>query len=540
VSRSRAHLGLGPRAAILGASFLLEKTLLSKFVDPSRPAALEGIGAIAHDVQHFGFRFLVAFAAAAALFAYVRGGEQLQAADAQIRSAPIRVRWIALHLALITALIPVSYALYRDEVSSLPFPLIAALWATLAAAAACCAVAALAPWRLWLAGARALGSTWLYAAAVALLSVCAIRLSQMLWIPAANLTFHLVHGMLSSLIHVQGADPATRVITTDRFAVEITEICSGLEGIGLILAFLGAWLVLFRKEYAFPRVLVLIPLGVLAMFALNVVRIAVLVLIGNAGFGDVASYGFHSQAGWISFIAVACGLFLLSRRSAWLYLPARRPKLPAASTHNPTAVFLMPLLAILAAAAVARATSGGFEYLYGLRVAAAAWFLLRYRSELEKALPWSWSWRGVAVGAAVFLVWMAAALHLLPHAGMPAKLAALAPPARGIWIALRVLGSAALVPLAEELAYRGYLMRRLCSPDFEHLPFASVSWVALAVSSIVFGAAHGSMWPAGIAAGLAYGALAMRRGLGEAVAAHVTSNVLVAAAVLGADQWQLW
>ncbi|HEX4240306.1 MAG TPA: exosortase E/protease, VPEID-CTERM system [Steroidobacteraceae bacterium] len=534
------NLGLGSRAALLGASFLLEKTLLSKFVDPSRPAALEGIGAFAHSVQHFGFRFLVAFAAAAALFAYVRGGAELEAAEAGIRAAPIRGRWLALHAALIACLVPISYALYRSEVSPLPFPLIAASWVAVAAAAACSAVAAMAPWRLWRRAAEALGSTWLYAAAVALLSVCAIRLSQMLWVPAANLTFRLVHASLSSLTHVQSADAATRVLTTDRFSVEVTEVCSGLEGIGLILAFLAAWLILFRREYVFPRALVLIPLGVLAMFALNVVRIAVLVLIGDAGFPDVASYGFHSQAGWISFIAVACGLFLLSRRSAWLYLPARQPRTATAPIHNPTAVFLMPLLAILAAAAVARALSGGFEYLYGLRVAAAAWFLLRYRSELARAVTWSWSWRGVAIGAAVFAVWMPAAWWLLPHQGMPAKLAALSVPGRTLWIVLRVLGSAALVPFAEELAYRGYLMRRLCRAEFETQPFGSVSWLALAISSIVFGAAHGPMWPAGIAAGLAYGALAMRRGLGEAVAAHVASNVLVAAAVLGANQWQLW
>ncbi len=34
------------------------------------------------------------------------------------------------------------------------------------------------------------------------------------------------------------------------------------------------------------------------MFALNALRIAILMLIGNAGFPDVAAYGFHSQAGW--------------------------------------------------------------------------------------------------------------------------------------------------------------------------------------------------------------------------------------------------
>jgi exosortase/archaeosortase family protein len=49
---------------------------------------------------------------------------------------------------------------------------------------------------------------------------------------------------------------------------------------------------------------------------LGVLRIAILMLIGNAGFPDVAAYGFHSQAGWIAFNSVACGLAFLSRRGS--------------------------------------------------------------------------------------------------------------------------------------------------------------------------------------------------------------------------------
>ncbi len=151
---------------------------------------------------------------------------------------------------------------------------------------------------------------------------------------------------------------------------QVSDICSGLEGVGLILTFSAAWLIYFRREYIFPRALLLIPLGVAAIFLLNVLRIAALMLIGNAGFTDAAIYGFHSQAGWIAFIAVACGMVLLSRRSAWL----NRAALPAdrsAAMHNPTAAYLMPLLAILAAGAVSRAFSGSFEYFYPLRLIAA-------------------------------------------------------------------------------------------------------------------------------------------------------------------------
>ena len=54
-------------------------------------------------------------------------------------------------------------------------------------------------------------------------------------------------------------------------------MCSGYEGIGLIWAFLTAYLVLFRRRLRFPRALLLFPIGTLVMWLANGVRIAALV-----------------------------------------------------------------------------------------------------------------------------------------------------------------------------------------------------------------------------------------------------------------------
>jgi hypothetical protein len=94
-----------------------------------------------------------------------------------------------------------------------------------------------------------------------------------------------------------------------------------------------------------------------------------LFFIGDAGFPDTATFGFHSQAGWIAFIAVAGGLVVLSRRSAWF---SRVATARESQADNPTAVYLMPLLAILAAGMLSGALSGRFEYLYPLRLLASA------------------------------------------------------------------------------------------------------------------------------------------------------------------------
>jgi CAAX prenyl protease-like protein len=145
------------------------------------------------------------------------------------------------------------------------------------------------------------------------------------------------------------------------------------------------------------------------------------------------------------------------------------------------------------------------------------------------------------VGALVFAVWMAGAAWLGTSAGEPAALTALSPGLRGAWVGCRLVAAVVTVPLAEELAYRGYLLRRLSSVRFESASFSAARWPALALSAVAFGVVHGRFWIAGIIAGFAYGALAMRTNkLGESVAAHATTNALIAAEVLLFRHWSLW
>ena len=103
-----------------------------------------------------------------------------------------------------------------------------------------------------------------------------------------------------------------------------------------------------------------------------------------------------------------------------------------------------------------------------------------------------------------------------------------------------MVGSALVVPLCEELAFRGYLLRRLQSGDFTSVSPRAWTWLSLIASSLVFGALHGR-WFAGSLAGLAYAVLLVRTGrLGEAVAAHAVTNAIIALWVLSTGDWSHW
>ena len=137
----------------------------------------------------------------------------------------------------------------------------------------------------WVAGAaaRITGPLWLYSAAAAGLACAATPLVRTWWEPTTRATFWLVRSMLSPLLRDLVVEPGKLRIGTPDFQVTISPECSGLEGLGLLLVFGIVWLVLFRDELRFPQALTLLPLGMAVLYLSNSVRIAALVLIGNAG-----------------------------------------------------------------------------------------------------------------------------------------------------------------------------------------------------------------------------------------------------------------
>jgi exosortase E/protease (VPEID-CTERM system) len=352
-------------------------------------------------------------------------------------------------------------------------------------------------------------------------------------------TFEVVYRLLGRFMPALQVDPENRIIDTGRFAVGIDPVCSGLEGMGLMLAFCIVLLLIFRREFIFPRALLIVPAGLLLSFTLNIARIAGLVLIGDAGYASVAVYGFHSQAGWIAFNAAAVGIALVTLRSSWFNRAAGARNVETAG-ENPTAVYLMPYMALLLAGMVSRAASGGFERFYWLRLVftgAALW----YSWPRLRGVDWGFSWRGVLAGLTAFVLWITAArLMLTPH-GMPAALAALTPSWRSIWILEHVLVTVGILPVVEELAFRGYLLRRVHSAEFESSAPRTAGAAGLLVSTAVFALCQGAFWLPGIMAGIVFGLVYMRTGrLGEAVAAHLTGNALVAATALAGYGWQPW
>ncbi len=441
------------------------------------------------------------------------------------------------------------------------------------------------PLETWVGTLRRTKRLWLYATLAGAIASCLSFPMQSLWdtsssAPARLLqifTFDSVEAILRLFLPNIYVDPGSFVIGTQNFSIFIAEHCSGLEGLGLVLTFTTIWLWYFRKESRFPQALLLVPCALACVWTLNVLRIATLVLIGNAGYGEIAMVGFHSQAGWIAFTSVGFAFSMATRKLAWVRKIPKRATAPEAVRSestipgtivsgvvssatgavaiNPNVIesdesgespaigaYLVPFLAILAASFLSKAASGHFEWLYPLRFLAAAIAIWHYMPEL-KQINWRFGWLAPVTGTVIFVVWLIPSFwtHGAEASQLGEALAALPPVARWSWIAFRVAASIITVPIAEELAFRGYLARRLVNREFDSVPFSAVTTLSIGLSSVAFGLMHGQQWIVGTLAGLAYAGIMKWKGrLSDAIVAHATSNLLLAIWVLSRGDWSAW
>jgi CAAX prenyl protease-like protein len=107
-------------------------------------------------------------------------------------------------------------------------------------------------------------------------------------------------------------------------------------------------------------------------------------------------------------------------------------------------------------------------------------------------------------------------------------------------MAFRLLGFSIVVPVLEELAFRGGLMRLIGGRLSPLTGQRTAAWIALALSSLAFGVMHADLL-AGTLAGASFGLLAMRSGrIGDAIIAHSVTNFLLAVTAMVTGHWSLW
>jgi exosortase E/protease (VPEID-CTERM system) len=465
-----------------------------------------------------------------------RRAEMLAAYSAALRG--MSRTWLFANIALFVALIAARLALMQAVEQ--PALLLAAYCVLVLAARASLAFL-VAPPAFWLNLVRRAPVEVAVALIGGVLAIFLGRAAQEGWVLLASATLSVSYWLLTLYEPHVIMDSERALLGAGDFSVLISAPCSGYEGIALILTFFSVYLWVFRRDLKFPNVLLLLPLGMGAIWLLNALRIALLVSIGAHVSPEMAIQGFHSKAGWINILLVMLGMVALTRRVPLFMADGRRAagSAPAAGDQpDLTLAFLAPFMAMLAAHIFTSAFAPHDQWLYPVKVFAAGAALWWFRDTYKPLLA-GVAWSSLAVGLAVGVAWIVTDPGSGSETPLAAWIATLPAGVAATWLAFRAIGSVAIAPIAEELAFRGFLARWLISTRFETVSFGQTSVLAFVGSSVAFGLMH-QRWLAAALAGAVYALLMIRSGrLSDAIAAHAASNAVIVIWAVAARQWSL-
>jgi CAAX prenyl protease-like protein len=112
--------------------------------------------------------------------------------------------------------------------------------------------------------------------------------------------------------------------------------------------------------------------------------------------------------------------------------------------------------------------------------------------------------------------------------------------ARGTFIAVRLTEMVLIVPVMEELFWRGFLARYLIDDDFENVPQGVFTRYSFVLVTLAFASVHPE-----ILAAITWGAMInllyqRTANLWACVVMHAITNGLLGAYILATGNWHLW
>ena len=157
----------------------------------------------------------------------------------------------------------------------------------------------------------------------------------------------------------------------------------------------------------------------------------------------------------------------------------------------------------------------------------------------------------VLVGVAIFVLWIAPDLlfpqyrsfFLFDNSVVGAARSSLTEAARHDVpvLFLRTLRAVAIVPIVEELFWRGWLMRWVVNNDFERVPLGTYSALSFWAVALLFASEHGPYWDVGLVAGILFNWWMIRsKSLGDLILAHAVANACLSGYVIAAGKWEYW
>jgi CAAX prenyl protease-like protein len=152
---------------------------------------------------------------------------------------------------------------------------------------------------------------------------------------------------------------------------------------------------------------------------------------------------------------------------------------------------------------------------------------------------------GIIVGILVFAIWIGPQtfLRFPPRTtGFNPEIFSNQPGLYWFTVLFRFLRLAVVVPLVEEIFWRGFLLRYVINERFDEVPFGTFSWLSFSVVTAAFCFSHSAPdWPAAAVTGALYNWVAYRtKSLSTCVLTHALTNLLLGLWIMTTKQWGFW
>ena len=155
-----------------------------------------------------------------------------------------------------------------------------------------------------------------------------------------------------------------------------------------------------------------------------------------------------------------------------------------------------------------------------------------------------------ALGLAVFVLWIAPDTlipgwrdHWIFQNSVTGEVKTTIPPAEltPLMLVLRTMRAALLIPVLEELFWRGWLPRWLQDTKFTRIPLGQYTPFVFWATAALFAAEHGPFWEVGLICGVIYNWWMKRtRSLGDLMVAHGVTNLALSVFVVVSGRWGFW
>lgn len=110
-----------------------------------------------------------------------------------------------------------------------------------------------------------------------------------------------------------------------------------------------------------------------------------------------------------------------------------------------------------------------------------------------------------------------------------------------LMLMLRSVRAALLVPILEELFWRGWLPRWIQDSRIDRVPLGQYTPLAFWATAVLFAAEHGPFWEVGLLTGIIYNWWMRRtRSLGDLVLVHAVTNLSLSVFVIATRNWAFW